>query len=217
MFTGPSAFIDPVSGDVIMFSIMQDQRGAGEQGASCWAHTCGIARRIWLNDEGTDLMMAPIEALETLETEVLVNEQNLTLAQANEKLAAVKGDMLHIKLTADVSKASQFGINMKQGSKWDKTSFSYDVTGQIIQGSTENRGEGCKVKNVEGALPIEDEKLTMDIYIDRSLVEGFFNDCKAISIRAYVEDPSSQAIDLFAEGDVTIESLYVASMGSIFD
>ena len=217
VFTGPSAFIDPVSGEVVMFSIMQDQRGAGEQGASGWAHTCGIARTIRLTDDGSDLMMAPIEALETLETEVLLNETNLTLAQANEKLAAVKGDMLHIKLTVDVSKATQFGINMKQGSRWDKTSFFYDVNDEIIHGSTENRGEGCKVKNVEGWLPNEDGKLTMDIYIDRSLVEGFFNGYKAISIRAYVEDPSSQAMDLFATGDVVIESLYVAAMGSIFD
>ena len=65
--------------------------------------------------------------------------------------------------------------------------------------------------------PAENGKLTMDIYVDRSLVEGFFNQFKAISIRAYVEDPASQAVDLFATGEVTIESLYVAAMGSIFD
>lgn len=55
------------------------------------------------------------------------------------------------------------------------------------------------------------------IYIDRSLVEGFFNSYKSISIRAYVEDPASLAISLFAKGDVVIESLYVAAMGSIFE
>ena len=216
VFTGPSGFIDPVSGDVIMFSIMQDQRGALEQGTSGWAHTCGIARKIRLTDDGSDLMMMPIEALTTLETEVLVNETNLTLEQANEKLSSVTGDMLHIKLTVDVSKAAEFGINMKQGGKRDCTTFRYDVAGAIIRGSTENRGEGCNEKNVSGALPIEDGKLTMDIYIDRSLVEGFFNEYKAISIRAYVEEVTSQAINLFAEGDVVIESLYVAAMGSIF-
>lgn len=217
VFTGPSGFIDPVSGDVIMFSIMQDQRGAGEQGASCWAHTAGIARKIRLTDDGSDLMISPIEALETLETEVLLNEQNLTLAEANEKLAAVKGDMLHIKLTVDVSKAAEFGINMKQGGTRDCTTFFYDTAEQTIHGSTENRGEGCKLKTVHGALPVEDGKLTMEIYIDRSLVEGFFNSYKAISIRAYVENPTSQAISLFANGDVAIESLYVAAMGSIFE
>ena len=217
VFTGPSGFIDPVSGDVIMFSIMQDQRDASEQGASGWAHTCGIARKIRLTDDGSDLMIAPIDALTSLETRVLVEETNLTLEEANDKLSTVTGDMLHIKLTADVSNAAEFGINMKQGGKWDCTSFRYTTADGIIHGSTENRGKGCNVKNVSGALPIEDGKLTMDIYIDRSLVEGFFNEYKAISIRAYVEDQTSQGLSLFADGNAVIESLYVAEMGSIFD
>ena len=217
VFTGPSGFIDPVSGDVIMFSIMQDQRGALEQGVSGWAHTCGIARKIRLADDGTDLMMMPIDAVASLETEVFVNETNLTLEEANAKLAAVKGDMLHIKLTVDVSAAAEFGIHMKQGGQRDCTSFRYDTAAGTIHGTTENRGEGCNLKNVSGQLPIRDGKLTMDIYIDRSLVEGFFNEYKAISIRAYVEDRASQGLSLFADGDVVIESLYVAAMGSIFD
>ena len=124
--------------------------------------------------------------------------------------------MLHIKVTVDVSKAAEFGINMKQGGDRDRTTFRYDVAGTTIRGTTENRGEGCNEKNVSGALPIEDGKLTMDIYIDRSLVEGFFNEYKAISIRAYVEEVTSQGVNLFADGDVVIESLYVAAMGSIF-
>ena len=217
VFTGPSAFIDPISGDVIMFSIMQDQRGASEQGASGWAHTCGIARKISLTDDGTDLMMTPIDALTTLEEQVLVNETNLTLDQANEKLAAVSGDMLHIRLTADVSTASEFGINLKKGGDRDCTTYTYDVADETIHGNTENRGEGAATKKVSGWLPTEDGKLTMDIYVDRSLVEAFFNAYKAISIRAYVEAPASQAIDLFATGEVQIETLYVAAMGSIFD
>lgn len=217
VFTGPSCIVDPVSGEIYMFSIMQDQRGAAEQGASGWAHTVGLARRIWLNDEGTDLMMAPIEALHTLEEEVLVDETNLTLDAANDALAAVDEDMLYIRLVADVSAASEFGINLKQGGKWDCTTYRYDVAAETIYGKTENKGEGAKASSVSGALPNEDGRITMEIYIDRSLVEGFFNDYKAISIRAYTEEPDSHGIDLFGTGEVTIESLHVAVMGSIFD
>ena len=217
VFTGPSGFIDPVSGNAFLFSIMQDQRGGSEQGASCWAHTAGIARRIWLTDDGYDVKMAPIDALASLEEEVLAQGENLTLAQANELLSQVRGDMLHIVVTADISAASEFGINLKQGGKWDCTTYTYDVSSETISGSTENRGEGCKVKKVSGWLPNGDGTITMDIYVDRSLVEAFFNEYKAISIRAYVEDPASQGVNLFATGDVTIRSLYVASMGSIFD
>lgn len=217
VFTGPSCLVDPVSGDIYMFSIMQDQRGAAEQGASGWAHTVGLARKIWLNDNGTDLMIEPIEALHELEEDVLINETGLTLDAANTALAAVDEDMLYIKLVADISNASEFGINLKQGGKWDCTTYRYDVAGETIYGKTENKGEGAKSNSVSGILPNEDGKIEMEIYIDRSLVEGFFNDYKAISIRAYTEEPDSHGIDLFATGNVTVESLYVAAMGSIFD
>lgn len=217
VFTGPSCIVDPISGNIYMFSIMQDQRGAAEQGASGWAHTAGLARRIWLNDEGTDLMMAPIETLHDLEKEVLINETGLALETANSLLADIDEDMLYIRLTANVSGAAEFGINLKQGGKWDATTYTYDVVGETIKGRTENKGEGAKASTVSGALPNDDGRISMEIYVDRSLVEAFFNDYKAISIRAYTDDPNSHAINLFAEGSVTIESLYVASMDSIFE
>lgn len=217
VFTGPSCLVDPVSGNIYMFSIMQDQRGASEQGASGWAHTVGLARRIWLNDEGTDLCIAPIEALHTLEGEVLIDEKNLTLDAANAALQNVTEDMLYIRLDVDVSKASEFGITLLQGGKWDETSYTYKVDEGLIQGRTENKGEGAKVKSVSGALQNDDDILSVEIYLDRSLAEAFFENSKAISIRAYPEDRNSRAISLFADGDVTIVGIYVATMTSIFD
>lgn len=148
---------------------------------------------------------------------MLIDGSNLSLADANAQLSAVQEDMLYIRLDVDVSKASSFGITMLQGGKWDETSLSYDVKNGIIQGRTENKGEGAKVKSVSGALINDDNILSVEIYLDRSLVEAFFEDSKVISIRAYPEDPKSQAISLFAEGDVTIVGIYVATMESIFD
>ncbi len=217
VFTGPSCLVDPVSGNIYMFSIMQDQRGAAEQGASGWAHTVGLARRIWLNDDGTDLKMEPIEALHTLEEKVLIDESDLSLTQANTLLASVNEDMLYIYIRAAVTNATEFGINLKQGGKWDGTSYTYDVDDELIQGKTENKGQGAKSNFVSGYLPNEDGTIEIEIFIDRSLVEAFFNDYKAISIRAYTEDPASQAIDLFSDGEIVILDLYVAVMGSIFD
>lgn len=217
VFTGPSCLVDPVSGNIYMFSIMQDQRGAAEQGASGWAHTVGLARRIWLSDDGSDLCMEPIEALHTLEEAVLINETDLSLDAANAALAAIDEDMLYIRMDVAMKDATSFGITLLQGGKWDETSFSYDPAQGMIQGRTENKGEGAKVKSVSGALSNDDEILSVEIYVDRSLLEAFFEDSKAISIRAYPEERDSRNISLYSEGEVTILSLYVASMGSIFD
>lgn len=56
----------------------------------------------------------------------------------------------------------------------------------------------------------------LEIYIDRSLVEAFFNDAKSISVRSY-SDYHSRAIRLEADGDVTIKSICVAPMKSIYN
>lgn len=217
VFTGPSAFRDPVSGDVVMFSIMQDQRSALDQGASGWAHTVGLARKLWLTDDGSDVKIAPIEAIKTLEEQVLVSEANISMASANEKLAAVKGDMLHIQVTADVSKAAQFGIDLKKGGWMDCTSYTYDAASQTIHGWTNNKAPSASTQSVSGPLSCKDGILEMDIYVDRSLVEAFFNKDKAITTRAYTLDPDSQGVSLFSQGNVTILNLRVAVMGSIFD
>ena len=134
VFTGPSCLVDPNSGEIYMFSIMQDQRGAAEQGASGWAHTVGLARHIWLNDDGTDLMIEPIETLHTLEDKVWIDSKNVSLADANTALAAVTDDLLYIRIVADVSKAESFGITMLKGGKWDETGFRYDVKEERING-----------------------------------------------------------------------------------
>ncbi len=217
VFTGPSCLVDPVSGNIYMFSIMQDQRGAAEQGGSGWAHTVGLARRIWLNDEGTDLCLEPIEGLNTLEDKVWVSKTELSLEEANAALKDVDDDLLHIRIVADVTDAREFGIQMLQGGRWDLTRLSYSAADGTINGFTENKGEGAKSKSVSGPFTARDGILEMEIYLDRSLVEGFFNGAKAISMRAYPEERDSKAISLYADGSVTVKELYVASMGSIFD
>lgn len=216
VFTGPSAFIDPVSGDVVMFSIMQDQRSAADQGASGWAHTAGLARRIWLSEDGSDLMIAPIEALNSLHGEVLIDRQNISLEDANQLLSAVKEDMYCLRLTADVSAASSFTVNILQGGRWDCTTYTYDAAAQVIHGSTENKGDGAPTSYVSGPLTVQDGILTMELYVDRSLAEAFFNDHKALTIRAYTEEPDSEGITLAAEGEVQIRSIYLARMKPIF-
>ncbi len=217
VFTGPSAFQDSVSGDVVMFSIMQDQRSAQDQGASGWAHTVGLARKLWLTGDGSDVKIAPIEAIEGLEEQVLVDAADISVAAANEKLAAVKGDMLHIQVTADVSQASRFAIDLKKGGWMDCTSYTYDTASQTIQGWTKNKANSAPMQTVSGPLACKDGILEMDIYVDRSLIEAFFNKDKAITTRAYTVDPNSQGVALFAQGNVRILSLRVAAMGSIFD
>lgn len=215
VFTGPSVLVDPQSGDVCVFSIMQDQRSGAEEGAAGWAHCVGLTRKIWLNDEGTDVKMRPIDALHTLEGSVLAEGQSLTLEQANDVLANVKGDLLYIRADITAGDAQEFGIRLKMGGDTDMTSYTYNVAENTIAGDTRNKGSAASLNHVSGALSLEDGKLSMEIYIDRSLVEAFFNDTKSVSIRSYGER-ESQGMEFFADGDIQIDSLYVTEMQSIY-
>ncbi len=218
VFTGPSGFIDPVSKNVYVMSIMQDQRSPGVVAASGWANCVGFARRIWLNDEGTDVKIAPVEALENYEKETLVSERNKTLDEANAALAGKGSDMVYVRVTFKNVNSTSFGIRVKKDANGsDFTSFTYNVANGTIAGATRNKGENAATTGGSGALSQNaDGTVTMEIYIDRSLVEAFFNQTKAITIRSYANFAST-GIELFAEGgEVSVQEVYVASLKSIY-
>lgn len=215
VFTGPSALVDPVSGNTYIFSIMQDQRGGAEEGTAGWAHCVGLTRRIWLNDEGTDVMMSPCGALHNLEGAVLAQGENLILEEANETLRAVSGDLLYLRLVIDMGSANEVTLNVKSNGGKDLTAFIYNAQEGIISGKNPNKTKEAKKPVVSGPLEIKDGKLKMEVYIDRSLVETFFNDTKSISIRSYAAF-ESQGISLEADGEIVVSELYAAEMRSIY-
>ena len=215
VFTGPSALVDPVSGDVYLFSIMQDQRGGAEEGAAGWAHCVGLPRKIWLNDEGTDVMMSPADALHELEGAVLTEGTGLTLEQANQMLSEVSGDLLYLRAAVDMGDSNEITLNVKSNGDRDLTAFIYNAQEGTISGKNPNKTKEAKKPFVSGPLKVRDGKLIMEVYIDRSLVEGFFNDSKSISMRSY-SGFESQGLSLEADGEITVEELYVAEMNSIY-
>ena len=215
VFTGPSALVDPVSGDVYLFSIMQDQRGGAEEGAAGWAHCVGLPRKIWLNDEGTDVMMSPADALHELEGAVLTEGTGLTLEQANQMLSEVSGDLLYLRAAVDMGDSNEITLNVKSNGDRDLTAFIYNAQEGTISGKNPNKTKEAKKPFVSGPLEVRDGKLIMEVYIDRSLVEGFFNDSKSISMRSY-SGFESQGLSLEADGEITVEELYVAEMNSIY-
>lgn len=217
VFTGPSAFINPTDGEIYLFSVMQDYRSTQQVADSGWANCAGLARRIWLNDDGTDVCIEATDNLDNYATE-LVSGSNLSLDGANALLADVDEDMLRIDITFKNISATAFGINVKTGnSGTDNTVYTYDVASSTITGATLNKGSTCASASTSGSLALNaDGTLTMQIYIDRSLVEAFFNDAKALSIRSYA-DYDSTGISVFAEGgEVEIVSLSVSRMQSIY-
>ncbi|MCD8336195.1 MAG: GH32 C-terminal domain-containing protein [Lachnospiraceae bacterium] len=219
VFTGPSAFVDPNTGEATMFSIMQDQRSVAEQAAAGWAHNAGIARIIWLNEDGSDLMIKPSETLHTLEEEVLVEAADLSVGEANELLSEIHEDMLYVRGGFADAAAEKYGLKVLESAAEERAvSYYYDGSDQTIHGETTDRGAGSTTGYVSGAFALDAaDSLTIEVYLDRSVIEAFFNDRKAISMRAYPEVEDADGVSVFAEdGDVTVSELYVARMSGIY-
>ena len=216
VFTGPSVLPDPVTGNVCMFSIMQDQRPGPEQAAAGWAHSVGLTRNIFLNDDGTSVCIVPDERVYKLLNEELLSLKDVTMEEANEALKNVSGDLLYIKAVLAPQDQQNFGLNCKAQGRRNYTSFTYYTAKQTMDGFTSNRAKDAKASVVEGEVPLKDGKLTMEIFIDRSLVEGYFNSDKAISVRSYA-DPTAQEIKLFADGEVQVLEIQVCSVSSIYE
>ena len=215
VFTGPSVMQDPVTGKTCVFSIMQDQRPGPEQAAAGWAHAAGLTRNIYLNDDGTGVCIVPDERVYSLLDQELLSLENVTVDEANEALKAVSGDLLYIKAVLAPQDEQNFGLTCKSQGRRNYTSFTYYTAKGTMDGFTSNRAKDAKASVVEGAVPLKDGKLTMEIFIDRSLVEGFFNADKAISVRSYA-DPSAQEIKIFADGALKVEELKVYTVSSIY-
>ena len=218
VFTGPSAFFDPVSESWYMFSIMQDQRLANDQIQSGWAHTVGLAREVYLSDDGSEACIRPVDALEKYEGEVYADESTeMTVSEANEALEGVKGDMLHIKITFRVQEGAvpRFGMRLRVGSE-EYTEYYYDAASQKLGVITTFAGDQNIYGDFNDAYKMKaDGTMTMEFYLDRSLIEGFFDDSKAVTARVYPTDRSALGLAVFGE-NVTVTGLYVASMNSIY-
>ncbi|MCR5231762.1 MAG: glycoside hydrolase family 32 protein, partial [Acholeplasmatales bacterium] len=218
VFTGPSGFVDPVSGNTYIMSIMQDQRKPSDVYKSGWANCVGLTRQVYLNDNGTDCYIKPVEALKDYQEEVLLDVKNKSVEECNNLLKDIKGDMLYIKLTIDNESAANFGIKVRYNESLNQeTTLYYQNTSKLMGIKTGLSGKQNISGNFYGDLELTDNHLTIEIYLDRSMVEAFYNDQKAISSRIY-PDKDSLGLLLFESGGViNVESLYITTMGSIYE
>ena len=226
VFTGPSAMLDQ-NGDMYLFSISQDYRSEGEVMRAGW--TCGMSlvRKVTLSDDGRTAEIDAVSALRENYVTTLAEGENLSLEEANGKLAAIDEDMLYMRVTFTgiTERTKSVTVRVKSNGGGDYTDFTYNCKTKKISSVTTNKGAqdqvGASNDMKDATFEIENGTLTMEIYIDRSLIETFFDARLAISMRSYAS-PSSTAVVLTAEQDeeaesaVSVAKLKVGKVKSIY-
>ena len=217
IFTGPSGFLDPVSGKNILFTIAQGEREPWDEYFSGWAHNGGMPLELSLDDKG-NLKISPVKAVDSLHTSQLVNLENVTVNEANEILKTIKGDALDIDIQFAPTKADSFGLNVRATEDLvESTKIYYDNVKQGLYVNRLHSSLKSGKKNVVGDVYPYKGDLNLRILLDRSLIEVYANNERSLTARIYPSLPDAQGLSMFAEhGDVLIRKLTIHSMASIY-
>ena len=222
-YIGPSGFVDPKTGRVLIFTIAAGGRGPG------WsAGSVSLPTHIFLNKEG-NLGVKPIEELQTLRKKQLISLSNRTLSEANDALKNVKGDMLEIVLDIE-SRANKYGIKIRQSPDGnEETVILYDAINKKLKtdlsiASLQGRrfvrdplSGTDKRADVIQHFDLKGESFKLHIFIDKALIQAYANDVKSITSWAYPSLEESKGLQIWAEGgDAKVKSMQVWEMKSIY-
>jgi sucrose-6-phosphate hydrolase SacC (GH32 family) len=221
-FTGPSGFVDP-KGRSLVFSIAQDRRTEQAHYDAGWAHNAGLPIALSLRPDG-DLGVAPIAELSSLHktADPLVAITGTTsIGDATQRLAGVRGDMLHISLQLAANGANRYGIKLRRSPGGEEeTLVSYDRSSQTL---SIDRGRSGSVSSLTpdlgvqgGPLALGGADLKLDIYLDKSMVEVYANGYKSLTSRVYPSRDDALGLALWADGPAQVKSLRVWEMQSAY-
>ncbi|WP_254450342.1 GH32 C-terminal domain-containing protein [Cohnella herbarum] len=210
-FTGPSAFIDPVTERNIMFTIAQGERSSQEESESGWAHNAGLPVEISLRSDGK-LGIEPIDELQSLRGQQLVNiTSDTSFAAANSVLSAVSGDTLEIVMEIARGSADQVGIKVRKSPNSEEETLLYYNYSTDEYGVDRTKTVAGTNKGIQkGTVDIGSENVKLHIYLDKSMVESYLNGLKSITTRTYSTRNDAKGLQLW--GDANASSIVVRSL-----
>ncbi|MGQ4390090.1 GH32 C-terminal domain-containing protein [Streptomyces sp. SAS_270] len=129
--------------------------------------------------------------------------------------------MLHVKLTLERGSADTFGLDvLRSPGDEERTRLFYDApAGQLGVDRTRSGNNSSAEQNLgiqKGPLTLSNGTLTLDVFVDRSVIETYANSHKSITTRAYPFRQDSLGLRLIGDGSV-VKSMTVWKMGSMTD
>jgi len=208
-FTGPSGIVNPATGRAILFTIAQGDRSLDEEHDAGWAHNAGLPVVLSL-DEAGELRVEPIGELAALREATLVDLRNVPADVADRALAKVSGPMLEVLVEFEARDAAGFGLELGCSPDGrERTRLAYEPqAGRLSLDRTRTslaRDNGVR----GGPVALENGVLSLQVFLDHSMVEVYANRRQSLTSRLYPTLPAATGLRLWAEGEVTVRSLTV--------
>ncbi|WP_282017664.1 GH32 C-terminal domain-containing protein [Salegentibacter mishustinae] len=213
-FTGPSGLVDPKTGRSIVFSIAQGKYGNLDTYNMGWAHNAGLPIELWLNDSN-ELRFGPIEEIKKLRGEKLLSCKNCSKDFINAELKKVSGDQLEIEMEFEVSDYRK-GIEVRStpdGST--KAMIYYDPATKSVVFDKLQKNPEREFKALRAPIGNDASKLSIRVFLDRSMVEIYINNKVSITDRIYFQNVDATGLKITGPKNLKLEGFSVWKMKSI--
>jgi len=218
-FTGPSGSVDE-HGRSIVLNIAQAKWNAQMAYDSGWWGNAGLPIQLFMHEDG-ELGVKPIPELAALRTDHLIALDNLSLAEANTRLANIGGRMLEIDLTAAIPGGERVGVSVRRSPDGEEeTRIGYDARHArfFIDRSQSSLSANIHQRGVQGGLlRLSDGVLRLKVYIDHSMIEAYANERKSITSRVFPSRADATGLSLWGRGDLVVERLDVWALCSAYN
>ena len=215
--TAESGMVTP-DGRTVVYSMVQNVRTPQAEYQAGWAHNLALPVSLSLDDHD-QLRIEPIQELQSLRGDKVVDFSDKNLATANQLIQNVKGDMLEIVMEVDPGEAQKFGLKVRRSDNGqEETLIYYDKTNGTfnVDRTKSSIDPDVRVDGIQGGyVDLDGENLKLHIFLDRSVVEAFANYKKKLTTRVYVGRYDSLGLQVWGDNDITVKSMEVWNMNAL--
>ncbi|MGI9219612.1 MAG: GH32 C-terminal domain-containing protein [Woeseiaceae bacterium] len=200
-FFAPESMLDD-QGRRIMWAWLLDFREIGVRWEHGWSGVMCLPRVLSMNDDGEVLMDVAAE-IELLRYGANSEKDIAVPADTDVPVEGVSGDSFELIVEMESSDATQYGVKVYQSPDGEEeTVIYYDAEDGALKIDTNRSGPDDTPKDIEaGPLRLkEGERLTLRIFVDKSVIEVFANSRQAVMRRVYPSRPDSVGVSLFSKG-----------------
>lgn len=212
----PSGFYDERTDRNLFLTMSRTGMTAQDRLESGWTNVMTLFKEIFLDDEG-NVCFAPIREYQLLYDDCLIDTGGeYTVAQANDLLSTVGGDLLKICIEIDPAEDSKAGLYVKcELSGGEYVEISYDCTEQYFYTSAARSSTAMRNNGAGGGTVSVEGNLVFTVYVDRAMVETYLNGKNQSTVFGYNQSPTANGVKVFSSGKTAkIRKITVYRMNS---
>jgi beta-fructofuranosidase len=164
--------------------------------------------RVLSLDENNDLLMEPVEELESLRADHVVH-RNLSIDDSEWVIDNAKGDALELSVSIKPGDAREFGLKvLRSPDGKEETSIVYDSEKGVVRVDLSKTSvDSALMKDhwhpliQEAALELaENEAVDLHVFVDKSVLEVFINKRLCLTQRVFPSLEESKEVAIFSVG-----------------